>query len=86
MEKEEKNPYCLFTADILESWKENGVKYLKVNELDTDLSIKFFELIPDAEILDSEEMIYNIHSDDIFELLEHNANMKFLVHEIYLEE
>jgi len=86
MENTSKNPYCLFTADILDSWKQSDVKYVKVVELETDLSVKFFELIPNSEIQDSEEMIYNIHSEDLFELLEDNANMKFLVHEIYLEE
>jgi hypothetical protein len=48
--------------------------------------VKFFELIPDSEIPDSEETIYPIESDDITELLEPLAKVKFLVHDIYLDE
>jgi hypothetical protein len=84
MEKE--NPYQLFTAKILNDWKNSGVKYIKLVELETNLSVKFFELIPDSEIPDSEETIYPIDSDDISELLEPEAKVKFLVHDIYLEE
>lgn len=86
MENESKNPYTQFNAEILENWKANGVKYIKLVELDTDLKIKFFELIPDSEIPDSEETIYPIESDDITELLELLPTVKFLVHDIYLEE
>jgi hypothetical protein len=86
MEKERSNPYTLFNKDILDKWKANGVKYIKLVELDSDLSVKFFELIPDSEIPDSDETIYPIGSDDITELLEPVAKVKFLVHDIYLEE
>lgn len=86
MEKPNDNPYVQFNAKILDDWKKDGVKYIKLVELDTDLPVKFFELIPDSEIPDSEETIYPIYSDDIKELLEPMAKVKFLVHEIYLEE
>ncbi|WP_448635852.1 hypothetical protein [Pedobacter panaciterrae] len=86
MESENKNPYVQFNGKILKDWKDNGVKYIKLVELETDLTVKFFELIPDSEIPDSGETIYHIESDDITELLELVAKVKFLVHEIYLEE
>jgi len=86
MENEKTNPYHQFNTEILASWKINGVKYVKVVELETDMPIKFFELIPDSEIMDSDETIYPIDSDDITELLETLPKVKFLVHEIYLEE
>ena len=86
MENERTNPYQQFNAEILDNWKNNGVKYIKLVELETDLPVKFFELIPDSEIPDSGETIYPIGSDDITELLEPLAKVKFLVHEIYLEE
>lgn len=85
MEKE-RSPYHQFNAEILENWKGNGVKYIKLVELDTDLPVKFFELIPDSEIPDSDETIYPIGSDDISELLELLPTVKFLVHDIYLDE
>jgi hypothetical protein len=86
MENERSNPYKQFNSEILENWKNNGVKYIKLVELDTDLPVKFFELIPDSEIPDSEETIYPIGSDDITELLEQLPQVKFLVHDIYLDE
>lgn len=86
MENERSNPYHQFNAEIFDNWKGNGVKYIKLVELDTDLAVKFFELIPDSEIPDSDDTIYPIGSDDITELLEPEAKVKFLVHEIYLDE
>lgn len=86
MENENKNPYVQFNEQILKDWKANGVGYIKLVELDTDLSIKFFELIPNSEIPDAGETIYHIDSEDITELLEPLKHAKFLVHEIYLEE
>lgn len=86
MENEQSNPYHRFNAEILGDWKKNGVKYIKLVELDTDLPVKFFELIPDSEIPDSDETIYPIGSKDILELLIPLDKVKFLVHEIYLEE
>lgn len=86
MENENRNPYVQFNAQILKDWKENGVIYIKLVELDTDLAVKFFELIPNSEIPDAGETIYHIDSEDITELLEPLKQVKFLVHEIYLEE
>ncbi|SMD15445.1 hypothetical protein [Pedobacter nyackensis] len=86
MENENRNPYVQFNEQILKDWKENGVIYIKLVELDTDLPVKFFELIPNSEIPDAGETIYHIDSEDITELLEPLKQVKFLVHEIYLEE
>lgn len=86
MEKERSNPYQQFNAEILDNWKDNGVKYIKLVELETDLPVKFFELIPDSEIPDTGDTIYTIDSEEVDELLEPMAKVKFLVHEIYLEE
>lgn len=86
MEDENKNPYVLFSEQIWQDWKDNGVAYIKLVELNTDLPVKFFELIPDSEIPDAGETIYPIDSEDIIELLQPVKGIKFLVHEIYLEE
>lgn len=86
MENENRNPYVQFNAQILQDWKDNGVSYIKLVELDTDLPVKFFELIPNSEIPDTGETIYHIDSEDVTELLEPVKQVKFLVHEIYLEE
>lgn len=86
MQNEQTNPYTRFSAQILESWKNNGVKYIKLVELETDLPVKFFELIPDSVVMDADETIYHISSEDITDLLEPDTKVKFLVHEIYLEE
>jgi len=86
MEDENKNPYVQFNAQILKDWKDNGVNYIKLVELVTDLPVKFFELVPNSEIPDAGETIYHIDSEDITELLEPLKHVKFLVHEIYLEE
>ncbi|WP_158800231.1 hypothetical protein [Pedobacter sp. L105] len=86
MENEESNPYQQFNKQILDNWKAEGVKYIKLVELDTDLPVKFFELIPDSVVMDSDETIYPIGSEDISELLMPVAKVKFLVHKIYLEE
>ncbi|TDQ11894.1 hypothetical protein [Pedobacter metabolipauper] len=80
------NPYVLFNADILKDWKSNGVNYVKIVELDSYNGCQFFELVPNSEIPDSGETIYNIDSEDVSELLEKSDKVKFLVHEIYLEE
>lgn len=86
MENEESNPYQQFNKEILDNWKADGVKYIKLVELETDLPVKFFELIPDSVVMDSDETIYPIGSEDISELLMPVAKVKFLVHKIYLEE
>jgi hypothetical protein len=80
------NPYQQFNAQILEDWKSSGVKYIKLVELESNLPVKFFELIPDSEIPDTGETIYSINSEEVTELIEPVAKVKFLVHEIYLEE
>lgn len=86
MVNKQENPYRLFSQEILQFWKDDGVKYIKLLELQTNLRTRFFELIPDSEIPDSDETIYSIDSDDIAELLEDDGNIKFLVHDIYLGE
>lgn len=86
MKNKQENPYRLFSREILQFWKDDGVKYIKLVELNTSLRTRFFELIPDSEIPDSDETIYPIDSDDIAELLEDDGNIKFLVHDIYLGE
>ena len=40
MENERSNPYTQFNQEILDNWKANGVKYIKLVELDTDLTPK----------------------------------------------
>lgn len=86
MANDNSNPYFRFNADILKNWKKNGVKYIKLVELESNLPVKFFELIPDSEIPDAGETIYPIGSKDIKELLLPMDSANFLVHEIYLEE
>lgn len=86
MQDENRNPYVKFDAQILNDWKANGVGYIKLVQLETDLPVQFFELIPNSEIPDSGETIYHIDSEDITELLLEQKKVKFLVHEIYLEE
>jgi hypothetical protein len=83
---ENENPYQLFNAEILSDWKQNGITYIKLSELDSDLAVKFFELIPNSEIPDSGDTIYHIDSEDVEDLLEPSPKVKFLVHQIYLEE
>jgi hypothetical protein len=83
---ENENPYQLFNAQILNDWRQNGITYIKLTELDSDLAVKFFELIPNSEIPDSGDTIYHIDSEDVEDLLEPSAKVKFLVHQIYLEE
>lgn len=83
---ENENPYQLFNAQILMDWRQNGITYIKLVELDSELTIKFFELIPNSEIPDSGDTIYHIDSEDVEDLLEPSPKVKFLVHEIYLEE
>lgn len=83
---ENENPYQSFNAQILKDWKNSGITYIKLVELDSDLTIKFFELIPNSEIPDSGDTIYHIDSEDVEDLLEPAPKVKFLVHEIYLEE
>ncbi|WP_241254750.1 MULTISPECIES: hypothetical protein [Sphingobacterium] len=82
------NTYQLFSDGILSIWKNQGVSYIKVEELSTIEGITFFELIPDAELLDGGEVdtLYAIGSEDVDDMLLFSKNVRFVVHKIYLEE
>ncbi|MDF2475433.1 MAG: hypothetical protein K0S24_916 [Sphingobacterium sp.] len=82
------NTYQLFSGGILSIWKNQGVSYIKVEELSTIEGITFFELIPDAELLDGGEVdtLYAIDSEDVDDMLLFSKNVRFVVHKIYLEE
>ncbi|MNX77395.1 hypothetical protein D3C86_1089360 [compost metagenome] len=64
------------------------MSYIKVEELSTIEGITFFELIPDSELLDGGELdtLYAIDSEDVDDMLLFSKNVKFVVHNIYLEE
>ena len=82
------NTYQLFSKEILSIWKSQDVSYIKVEELSTIEGITFFELIPDSELLDGGELdtLYAIDSEDVDDMLLFSKNIKFVVHNIYLEE
>jgi len=82
------NAYQLFSKEILAIWKSQDVSYIKVEELSTIEGITFFELIPDSELLDGGELdtLYAIDSEDVDDMLLFSKNVKFVVHNIYLEE
>ncbi|PUV23901.1 hypothetical protein DCO56_10975 [Sphingobacterium athyrii] len=82
------NTYQLFSDGILSIWKNQGISYIKVEELSTIEGITFFELIPDAELLDGGEVdtLYAIGSEDVDDMLLFSKNVRFVVHKIYLEE
>ncbi|MFU1856417.1 hypothetical protein ACK8HY_05295 [Sphingobacterium sp. NGMCC 1.201703] len=82
------NSYQLFSKEILSIWKNQDVSYIKVEELSTVEGITFFELIPDSELLDGGEQdtLYAIDSDDVEDMLLFSKNIRFVVHNIYLEE
>ena len=82
------NAYQLFSKEILSIWKSQDVSYIKVEELFTIEGITFFELIPDSELLDGGELdtLYAIDSEDVDDMLLFSKNVKFVVHNIYLEE
>nr|WP_288810653.1 hypothetical protein [uncultured Sphingobacterium sp.] len=82
------NTYQLFSGGILSIWKNQGVSYIKVEELSTIEGITFFELIPDAELLDGGEVdtLYAIDSVDVDDMLLFSKNVRFVVHQVYLEE
>ncbi|RKE55639.1 hypothetical protein [Sphingobacterium detergens] len=82
------NTYQLFSKEILSIWKNQDVSYIKVEELSTIEGITFFELIPDSELLDGGEVdtLYAIDSEDVDDMLLFSKNVKFVVHNIYLEE
>lgn len=82
------NMYQLFSDGILSIWKNQGISYIKVEELSTIEGITFFELIPDAELLDGGgvDTLYAIDSEDVDDMLLFSKNVRFVVHKIYLEE
>jgi hypothetical protein len=82
------NNYQLFSEKILSLWKSQDVSYIKVEELSIVEGITFFELIPDSELLDDggTDTLYGIDSDDIEDMLVFNKSIKFVVHDIYLDE
>lgn len=82
------NNYQLFSEKILSLWKSQDVSYIKVEELSIVEGITFFELIPDSELLDDggAEILYAIDSEDVEDMLVFNKNIKFVVHDIYLDE
>ncbi|MCA5003701.1 hypothetical protein [Sphingobacterium bovistauri] len=84
----EKNPYQLFTLEILNNWKRQNVSYIKVEELSTTNNITFFELIPDSELVDGgdTDILYPIDSEDVDDMLLPSKTARFLVHDIYLDE
>ena len=78
--------YYQFSKLIHQDWIKNGVKYIKLSEVEINAPFQVFELIPDSEIPDSGDTIYSIRSKDITELLISMDKVKFVVHETYLEE
>lgn len=82
------NTYSLFSKEILSMWKLQGVSYIKVEELSSIDGVTFYELIPDSELLDGggNETLYPIDSEDVDDMLLTSVNIKFVVHQVYLEE
>ncbi|WP_333863185.1 hypothetical protein [Sphingobacterium sp.] len=82
------NNYQLFSQKILSLWKSQDVSYVKVEEISIVEGITFFELIPDSELLDDggAETLYAIDSEDVEDMLVFNKKIKFVVHDIYLDE
>lgn len=82
------NPYQLFSKEILANWISQSVTFLKVEELSVIDGVTFFELIPDSELLDAGEVdtLYPIDSEDVEEMLLPSPKVRFVVHDIYLEE
>lgn len=83
----EKNPYQLFTLEILNNWKNQDVAYIKVEELSVNNNITFFELIPDSELIDGgdTDILYPIDSEDVEDMLIPSKTARFLVHDIYTD-
>lgn len=83
----EKNPYQLFTLEILNNWKNQDVAYIKVEELSVNNNITFFELIPDSELIDGgdTDILYPIDSEDVEDMLIPSKTARFLVHDIYMD-
>lgn len=88
MSTTDKNPYQLFTKAILDNWIRQDVEYIKVEEISAVNGITFFELIPDSELLDGGEtdIFYPIDSEDVEDMLLSDKSVKFVVHDIYMDE
>lgn len=84
----QENPYQLFTQKILDIWTAQDVSYIKVDEMSSVNGIAFYELIPDSELLDGGEhdTLYAIDSEDVEDMLLPSKNIRFVVHEVYLDE
>lgn len=82
------NTYRLFSKEILSIWKLQEVSYIKVEELSSIDGVTFYELIPDSELLDGggNETLYPIDSEDVEDMLLSGTNVRFVVHQVYLEE
>lgn len=80
--------YQLFSTDILVLWRSQNVSYIKVEELSVVDGVTFFELIPDSELLDEGgiDTLYPIDSEDVEDMIVFNRHIKFVVHDIYLDE
>lgn len=88
MSENNKNPYQLFTQEILDNWIQQDVDYIKVEELATVRGATLFELIPDSELLDGgdTDILYPIDSEDVEDMLIPSNDVRFVVHDIYLED
>ncbi len=64
------------------------MSYVKVEELSQYGAVTFYELIPDSELLDEgdHDTLYPINSDEVWDMIVPINNMKFVVHNVYLEE
>lgn len=78
--------YVEFNEQILKDWIENGVKYVKMLEVEIRGPYEAFELVPNSEMPETGDMIHSVHSEEIADLLVRMEKIKFLVHEVYLEE
>lgn len=85
---EEKNRYQLFTQEILDTWMQEEVEYVKVEEIISIEGTTLFELIPDSELLDGgdTDILYPLDSDDVADMLIPSVTVRFVVHDIYLSE
>jgi len=78
--------YVEFDETILKDWIDNGVKYVKMLEVEVSGPYEAYELVPNSEMPETGEIIHSIHSEEVADLLIKMASIKFLVHEVYLEE
>lgn len=88
MAEEEKNPYQLFSKEILDNWIKEDVEYIKVEELGAKNGMTLFELIPDSELLDGgdTDILYPVDSEDVEDMLIPSNTVRFVVHDIYLSD